>query len=71
MRIASAAVSVSSGAQTTPVPSPSAEIRLTLALISDLNMFQCFCLLCEILPFGSGQPTVSQSCFKRVWHHNS
>lgn len=35
MGIASAAVSVSRGAQTTPVPFPSAEIRLTLALISD------------------------------------
>lgn len=35
MRIASVVVSVSSGARTTPVPSPSAEIRLTLALVSE------------------------------------
>lgn len=35
VRVASVVVSVSSGARTTPVGSPSAEIRLTLALVSE------------------------------------
>lgn len=56
MRIASVVVSVSSGAWATPVPSPSAEIRLSLALISECETSACLSVsTCSMKSCPSGQ----------------
>lgn len=56
VRIASVVVSVSSGAWTTPVPSPSAEIRLSLALISECETRACLSAsTCSMKPCPLGQ----------------